>query len=344
MDGRVIAMLALACFGTVLLSGLAPALHTIGRNTIAPLTMSGAGASSGRRTRRWTTALLTAQLAVSVMLLCSVAGTLRVFLNADRGWPIDGTGIVTMRLALPNGHTSPLERRALFGTLREALQSIPSVTAVGVATTAPGAGAAPLTLAIEGRDGSKAAAPSIPAVGVDPGYFHTLGIPLVEGRPFTAQDGLPGHTVTIVNEHFARAYFPGADPIGRRITLSQSDEANGPWLTIVGISRTVGQGAPRPVPVAYVPIWTPSGQTPIVFIRTRGPMTPVADAAREAIRRIDPRSTPAREAVLRRDAVNDESFVLSGSHAPRPEARSLKPLRLLALVEVPLRARVERGG
>ena len=289
MDGRVIAVLALACLGTVLLSGLAPALHTAGRSTIDPIKMSGTGASAGRRARRWTTVLLTAQLAVSVMLLCSVAGTLRAFLNADRGWPIDGTGLLTMRLALsPDGHTPATWQGDVYRTVRERLQSIPTVSAVGIATTMPGAGPARLKLAIQGRDGSPAAAPLIPTVGVDQGYFATLGIPLLEGRAFTALDGPSAHPVTIVNEHFARAYFPGGDPVGHRIALSSGDEAQGPWLTIVGVSRTVGQGTPKPAPVVYVPVASLPGQAPVVFIRAQGSMRPVIDAAREAIRQIDP--------------------------------------------------------
>ncbi len=162
MDGRVVGALAAVCLGTVLLFGLAPALHAAGRSTSETL-KTGRAASAGRGVRRWSTVLLTAQLAVSVMLLCAVAGTVRTFFSVERGRAIDGSGLVTMRLAVPAGQVMPASTpQDVVGTVRERLRSLPGVSAVAVATALPGGGPQRLKMAIEGRDGSPAAAPLIP--------------------------------------------------------------------------------------------------------------------------------------------------------------------------------------
>jgi putative ABC transport system permease protein len=193
-----------------------------------------------------------------------------------------------MRLELPSDrYRSSSQQRDLYRALNERLHAIPAASSVTLAGALPGTGGPLRKLAIDGRDGGPAAAPLIQTISVDQGYFATVGITLSEGRSFTDTDGLPGRPVAIVNEQFTRAYFKDGSPIGRRIALSEGDGPPGPWLTIVGVSPTVRQGTPVPVPVVYVPLSFIPVPSPVILIRTRDTPPSIGEAAREAVRRID---------------------------------------------------------
>jgi putative ABC transport system permease protein len=289
MDATVVAGLAAACVGTVLLFGLAPALLTVRRRSGRTFQIAGVRSGTDRGVRRWTTVLLTVQLAVSVMLLTAVAGTVRALLSPDKGWSIDGAGLVTMRLAVDPGGLQDEARRAdLLAAVRERLRAVPGVSSAAIASALPGAAAIPRRLTIEGREGSAAAAPRVSTVLVDHGYFDTLRMPLSRGRPFIPDDGrAAGSPVAIVNDVFARMYFPAADALGGRIALWRGDE-QGPWITIVGVSPSVSHGTSRPAPAVYVPMDTTPGPAPVLLLRARGPIGPVVAAARAEVARLDP--------------------------------------------------------
>jgi hypothetical protein len=121
-------------------------------------------------------------------------------------------------------------------------------------------------------------------------YFETLGLALVRGRAFTATDGTPGHESAIVNQLFASVYFPGQDPIGRRIRLTDemiSGQA-APWSTIVGVTPTVRQRTLQdPDPTVYVPYRAEPVQRVWLLVRSRDASAATA-ALREEIRGLDP--------------------------------------------------------
>jgi putative ABC transport system permease protein len=127
-------------------------------------------------------------------------------------------------------------------------------------------------------------------VNVSPGYFDSLGTSVARGRAFADQDGDDGRDSAIVNARFAQIYFPGEDPIGRRVRL---DTATGPaqptaWLTIVGVSPVVlrQRAQQEPEPVVYLPFRATPSATAALLVKGSS-AAGGADALRAAVRAID---------------------------------------------------------
>jgi putative ABC transport system permease protein len=128
----------------------------------------------------------------------------------------------------------------------------------------------------------------LPFDRVQPNYFQTMGIPLLRGRAFTAQDGRDSPRVGIVNETFVKRYFPNEDPIGKRFTFGAGGP-NAQWIAIVGVVRdTKRQGVDQPIRIES---WMPLAQSPArsmeVVLRTTGDPLALGNAAREAVWSID---------------------------------------------------------
>jgi hypothetical protein len=123
-------------------------------------------------------------------------------------------------------------------------------------------------------------------------FFETTRVPVVRGRPIAAPDGDPGREAAVVNERFAALFFAGEDPIGRRIQLvDRRQPAEYPWLTIVGVSRTVpSTGANQPdQPVVYQPFRAdPLPQRSMSIVVGDVPLQTAADAIREELRVLAP--------------------------------------------------------
>jgi predicted permease len=160
-------------------------------------------------------------------------------------------------------------------------------------------GGAALQLAIDGKPTQPGDKPqTVTMVSVGPRYFDAMGVSLIRGRPFEANDGGTGRETAIVNQRLASVYFGQADPIGQRIRLS--DDTPGAskyeWATIVGLAPNIrqrgGQDDPEPDPVVYVthlqnPVWIGGGGGS-VLVRARslpGALTPLI---RKEIFALDP--------------------------------------------------------
>src|SRR4029453_7607273 len=124
------------------------------------------------------------------------------------------------------------------------------------------------------------------------GYFATLGLPLRRGRAFTDADGAEGQESAIVNEHIAAEYFPNQDPIGRRNRLTHpgATSANGPSITIVGVSKAVGEPVPggRPSHHVYVPYRFDPRASMTVIVRARSDVGQTVARLREEVVALDP--------------------------------------------------------
>jgi len=135
--------------------------------------------------------------------------------------------------------------------------------------------------------------PMINTVAIAPGYFQALGVRALQGREFTLSDGAAGAEAVMVNEAFAKQYWPGENVLGKRIRLGPKDDA--PWITVVGVSPRIFQttGQSRQVTDMYPPtVYTPFRQDPAVgmsiLARLQGPKEPVTAELRTALREIDP--------------------------------------------------------
>ncbi|MEZ5293250.1 MAG: ABC transporter permease [Vicinamibacterales bacterium] len=302
MDGRVIAFLAAICVGTAILFGLAPALHVSRTDVNDVLKDGGRSGTAGVRVGRWSSVLVMGELALTLTLLAGAGFMMRNFLTLYRlDLGVDTSRLVAMSLTLPDRKYPAVEERlAFYDRLRERLAAVGSVRAASVASNLPLGGGFARRLSIDGRTLAKdEQAPTVTMLTVDPRYFETLGLAVTRGRALDGADGLPGRDGVVVNDRFARRYFPDEDPLGRRIelTLDTAGGAPPPGVaasiggTIVGIVPNVWQrdlSAPESDPIAYVPFRADPRAFMQLLVRADGDPQAVVPLVREEVRAIDP--------------------------------------------------------
>jgi putative ABC transport system permease protein len=303
MDPSVFAFLAAICLGTGVIFGLAPALHVSKTDVNEVLKEGGRSGTGGIRARRWTGALIIAELALTLALLAGAGFMMRNFLTLYRSdLGIDTSRLLTMSLALPERKYPSIEQRlAFYQQLQERLQANGRVRAVSVASNAPMMGGYRRLLAVDGRPlTSGEQPPAVTMLTVDPRYFDTIGLSILRGRAFTAADGTAGQGSAVVNTRFVQMHFPKEDPIGRRIVLSM-DLAGGAapsggiptslMATIVGVAPNVRQAnfdEAETDPVAYLPYRIDPRGFMVLLARSEGDPSGAIAVVREELRAVDP--------------------------------------------------------
>ena len=303
MDGTVFAFFAGICLLTGIIFGLAPALHVSKTDVNEVLKEGGRSGSAGVRARRWTGALMVAELTLTVVLLAGAGFMMRNFVTMYRlDLGIDTSKLLTTALALPERKYPSLEQRlAFYERLQERLKANPRIESVTVSSNIPLQGGFLRRMVIDGKPLDQGQqAPNVTMLTVDPRYFTTLGLPVQRGRDFTDEDGMTGRESAIINQRFAQLHFPNEDPIGRRITLSIDLQGGAPpqggiplslTATVVGIVPNVRQRdfqLPDPDPVAYLPFRTDPRGFMNLIARTSGDPNQITPILREEVRAIDP--------------------------------------------------------
>lgn len=291
LDWHVFAFLAVMCIGTGFAFGLVPALHVSRPNGFAAL-RSASGISTEFRARRWASALVTAQIALTLVLLTGAGLMARSgFALYRTDLVIDTNQLLTGRLALPvEKYSTPDQRRAFADRLQTRLNAISAIPSVTIASAVPLAPAGrPRRLSISGDAAVGDRPPLASVVSVGDRYFETLGLHLLHGRTFSAQDGTPGHENAIVNQRFAAMYFHGREPLGRRIEVGDANALDGSrTVTIIGISPSVRQNmGSEPNPVIYVPYRAEPAAFIWVIVRNERPEAAIS-LLREEVRALDP--------------------------------------------------------
>jgi putative ABC transport system permease protein len=299
MDATVFAFFAGVCLLTGIIFGLAPALY-ISRTSVSEVMKDGGrGGSAGLRARRWTTGLIVAELTLTLVLLSGAGLMLRSFLHLyqmDIG--IDTSRLVAMQLIFPARKYANLEARALFlDRLDERLGGIGAIEGASSSNYLPGQGASLRRLEIDGKpDLAKGQPPTVSMIAVGSRYFDALGVSMLRGRAFTAGDGEPGREVMVINQRLATMYFPGEDPVGKRIRLINDGNVPGApkfyAATIVGVAPTIRQRTFErdPDPIVYIT----HAQNFLmalsvnVIVRARGNPEPVISLLRQEIAAMDP--------------------------------------------------------
>jgi predicted permease len=294
VDWRVYTFFAAVCLATGVIFGLAPALHLSKADINTVMKESGRG--GGRRARRWTSALVVAELTLTLVLLSGAGFMVHSFLTLYRlDLGVETAHLLTMSLSLPAGkYPTPAARAAFAERLEERLGAVSTIRGGTLASHVPLGGGLLMRVTIDGRTGPAADHPEpVTRVAVGPRYFATLGLTLARGRAFTPADGAPGQDLAIVNQRVASMYFAGEDPVGRRIRLL-NDPPSGPppaWATIVGVSPTIRQRnirEPDPDAVVYVPIRAADVPAMSLLIRTEAEPSALTGALREEVRALDP--------------------------------------------------------
>jgi predicted permease len=291
MDFTVFAYLAAVCLGTAILFGLAPALHASRVDLNENLKESARATSGGRRARNLSGSLVVSELALSVVLLAAAGLMIRSFINLyGMHSGLDASRILTMRLSLAElKYPEPKDLVAFHDRLQPRLSAIPGVEAAAFTSNLPMGGAFGWRFELEGDPQVEPEKrPSVSGLVVGPGYFRALGLSLVRGRAFDNSDGLPGREVAVVNQRFAARYWPGEDPVGKRLRLIKSSPQ--PWLTIVGVCPDVLQTEPTRAEV-QPSVYVPYRQDPVRFLaiaaRTRLDPNSLAAAFRNEVRHVD---------------------------------------------------------
>ena len=213
---------------------------------------------------------------------------LRSFFNLYRlDGMIDTRNMTTMALRVPEAkYPAQKDWIEFFRGLEERLAGIASISAATTASTFPYAGAMTRTLVLEG--GGESSSTTVSYLTVGGRYFETLGLRMVRGRDFIDVDGTAGHEAVIVNQLLANSYFPNADPIGRRIGLSEGTAAPS-WFTIVGIAPDVRQRTlAGPDPTVYMPSRADPQRLAMLLVRGAAGSEAVVGIVREQVRSLDP--------------------------------------------------------
>ncbi len=235
VDLRVLGFAFVVAAGTGLLSGLAPVISAKRLDLVHAL-REGRMRSSGQAADRARRGLVVAELALAMVLLGGAGLLIRSF-----------TGLLDWRPGFETGHLLTFQvfparekyddQERLLALYREAevrLAALPGVASVGTASAGPlfGGGDGAASFLIEGRpDQDVTNAPSALWFDVGPGYFETLGVPLVEGRPIDERDGRGSEPVALINETMAGRFWPGASPLGATVTLPELDAT----VRIIGV-------------------------------------------------------------------------------------------------------------
>ncbi|HEX9759934.1 MAG TPA: ABC transporter permease, partial [Candidatus Acidoferrales bacterium] len=238
VDGAILAFTAALAVLTGIIFGAIPAWQATRSDLMDTLKEGGRGADHGGHTRT-RSALVSLEVALALVLLVGAGLMLRSLArlqSADYGF--DPRGVLTAVISLPQARYSTPELRNSFrDQLVEGLAALPGVESAGAATSLPLSFGSSASFFIEGRDLSPA--PHAYSAGATPGYFRAMRIPLVRGRLFDQRDLAGSLPVAILDERAADAYWPGEDPIGKRIYFSFEGGQNPRWREVVGIVGAV---------------------------------------------------------------------------------------------------------
>ena len=219
LDGYVLAFTAAVTVLTSFIFGLAPAFRSSDLNLVESLKEGGRGVGTGvahQRLRNW---LVIAETAIGLVLLVFAGLFLRTFqhlLRVDPGF--NPNQVLTLNFELPEAKYPSAQQVLFYDQLLPRLRNLPGVAAV--------AGVFPLPMSdnrmvigfdIDGRPTSRADRAAADLRMTSPGYFQMMGIPLLSGRDFSERDDRKANGVVIVNQAFARKYFPNEDPIGKHM-------------------------------------------------------------------------------------------------------------------------------
>jgi predicted permease len=286
IDGRVLAVTLAVCVGAVFVCGLPSALH-VSKVDLRDALTEGGSTASARPARRWITALLAAEFAITMVLLANAVNSTRTDRETRRTeFQIDPTSLMTMSMALPGeAYGTPAVRASFFDRVDQRISASPTIGSVAFASVLPYDGGPQQPLSIEGRTLADKA-PDVTLVTASEQYFSVLHVPIVRGRAFTADDGRLGSEAAIVNERFVRMFLSDEDPIGARIRVGAGAS---PWMQIVGVATTVRQRAtgPEPDPVVFLPLRAFSPQTAVMIVRSTQDPFAVTSVLRREVEQVD---------------------------------------------------------
>ena len=291
LDGRVLVFTIVVTAGTALLFGLAPALRAA-RTDLTAEFQGGARLLGTRVRSRLGAGLMVVQIALSLVLLISAGLFVQTLRNLEQvAAGFNTHALVLFRVeATPAGYPREAFTR-LQSHLRDRLEQIPGVRAATFSRVPLLAGTrANRRTSIPGYTPPAGTSMIININGVASNFFAAMEIPLLLGRSFTGRDDETAPKVAIVSQAFARRYFAGANPVGRRLTFGANPNTPSSDMEIVGVAGDAKYTTLReadPVTI-YLPAPQMLDGVANYYVRTTGNSPAIGDAIRAAVREIDP--------------------------------------------------------
>lgn len=292
----IVAYCAAITAATAALFGFIPTVRVLRADLSGGLKSEARGATMNRGTKRLSAALVAGQMALAIVLLAA-AGVLARSLWNVVGAEVGVRGadrILVGEVRVPREeYPSPEARNRYWDRLQADLRTISGVETTTLASTIPvgSSGAIPFELDA-GQTGAERK-PIVSRLAAGPDYFRTLGVAMLAGREFTANDGLGTPPVAIVNQSFVNQYWPGQSAVGRRVALRGQDGSTR-WYSVVGVASNIMQDRPlrdKFVPIVYIPFRQAPSAVGALFVRTREPVGQVAARVRAVIERSAPAVT-----------------------------------------------------
>ena len=291
LDVAVFAFTLLCALITGVAFGLLPAWSASRNDAAATLKEVGGRGSSGQRTQFVRAALVVGEIALAVMLLSTAGLLVRSFEKLQQEKPgFSPDGVITVQLSLPAARYDQPEKRVAFADAAlSRIRALPGVVAAGLTNALPFSG--------NNSQGSYSSPDIVLAPGtpqphgqnrvVDPGYFKTLGLTLLQGRLFTDADVATSQKVIVVDRVMTDRYWPGKDPLGKRI----NGDGPGNFWTIVGVVAPI-KFQSLEEEIKKETLYFPFAQTPvtnlILTVKTLSDPSTLASSVREAVRSADP--------------------------------------------------------
>jgi putative ABC transport system permease protein len=290
IDGRVLAFTAVLSVATGVVFGLIPALRTTDTKLGSGLNDAGRGTSSGMEHKRLSQFVVATEIALAVILVTGAGLLVRSFWELRHVYPgFRAEQIVTARIAPPQErYAEPAQRRAFYDDVLRRVSTLSGVLSVGAVNRLPlSARVHGMAIRVQGQfEDLRRGLPMVDHYqAITPDYLRTMGVPVRRGRPFTEADRDGAPEVVLVSESMARQFWPGQDPIGKRIGYPWPSE----WLTVVGVVGDVRQNDLRAS--AGTTVYRPFLQAPdasmTIVVRTTADAPSLAPVLRATVAEVD---------------------------------------------------------
>jgi predicted permease len=312
VDARAFWYLTIATLVTVCLIGVPSIVRVLRAGSAGELPANARAVAGGVPARRLGNVLVAVQMALAIVLLCGAGVLVRSFtaiVGAESGVREPGR-VLSGLMRMPSAtYASPDNRQRYLERLEAALRSVHGITQVTLTSTTPVRFAPLRPMEVEGQPYRDTDAP-IGVVRAGAEYFDVLGLAPLAGRVFSADDRPTTTPVAVVNQSFVDRFWPGQDPLGRRV---RPLNPNGEWRVVVGVVPNVLQGDPLRQtfkPLLYAPVSQgPMGLTAYWMARTSGPPAAIASAVRAAVEAVDSDVSLANFLTLRESFAFDRDFM-----------------------------------
>jgi putative ABC transport system permease protein len=292
-DPRVLCFTALISVGVGIAAGLLPAWRASHPNLAMSLNEAARGSSESGGGGRTRAALVIVEIVLALVLLASAGLLLESFLRLQKvSAGFDPTNVMTARVALPEtSYPNPQQSAAFYKNLLQRVSTLPGVRYAGAAWWIPLSGSEiSFNFNLEERPVPAGEQPVAQVNVITPDYFQTVRAPIVLGRAFTDRDDRNAPPVAIVSESFVKQYFPGENPVGKRIVPNGSDsEGKPPVREIVGVVADMHLISLRltPKPQIYLPHQQFGIGSMSIFVQTQIDPQSLTNALRRTVAEID---------------------------------------------------------